>query len=62
MGKGVLMITTNEYGHKLVTIQLTLGEDDIEALRIASEWSDDPNLVGICAHIVEQTDLVKESA
>ena len=56
------MITTNEYGHKLVTIQLTLGEDDIEALRIASEWSDDPDLVGICAHIVEQTDLVKESA
>ena len=56
------MITTNEYGHKLVTIQLTLGEDDIEALRIASEWSDDPVLVGICSHIVEQAKLVKGKA
>ena len=56
--KGKNMITTNQYGHKLVTIQLTLGEDDIEALRIASEWSDDPVLVGICSHIVEQAKLV----
>ena len=53
------MITTNEYGHRLVTIQLTLGEDDIEALRIAGEWGDDPALAGICAHIVEQYNLVK---
>jgi len=56
------MITTNEYGHKLVTIQLTLGEDDIEALRIASEWSDDNTLVGICSHIVEQVKLVEGKA
>lgn len=56
------MITTNEYGHKLVTIQLTLGEDDIEALRHASEWSDDNNLVAICKHIVEQAKLVKGKA
>ena len=56
--KGKGMITTNEHGHKLVTIQLTLGEDDIEALRIASEWSDDNTLVGICSHIVEQAKLV----
>ena len=48
------MITTNQYGHKLVTIQLTLGEDDLEALRIASLWSDDPTLVGISEHIIEQ--------
>jgi hypothetical protein len=54
------MITTNEYGHKLVTIQLTLSEDDIEALRIASEWSDDHDLVGIAKHIVEQAKLVWE--
>lgn len=54
------MITTNEYGHRLVTIQLTLGEDDIEALRIASEWGDDPVLAGICAHIVDQAKLVGE--
>ena len=54
------MITTNEYGHKLVTIQLTLGEDDIKALRIASEQSDDNTLVAICEHIVEQAKLVGE--
>ena len=56
------MITTNEYGHKLVTIQLTLGEDDIEALRIASEWSDDNNLVAICEHIVKQAKLMEGKA
>jgi hypothetical protein len=55
------MITTNQYGHKLVTIQLTLGEDDLEALRIAKEWSDDHDLVGICAHIIEQAKLVEEA-
>jgi hypothetical protein len=53
------MITTNQYGHKLVTIQLTLGEDDIEALRIAGEQGDDPVLTGICEHIVEQAKLVE---
>ena len=53
------MITTNQYGHKLVTIQLTLGEDDIEALRIASEQGDDPVLTGICEHIVAQVKLVE---
>jgi hypothetical protein len=54
------MITTNQYGHKLVTIQLTLGEDDIEALRLASLWSDDPTLVGIAEHIIEQAKLVEQ--
>jgi|APGre2960657444_1045066.scaffolds.fasta_scaffold403258_2 hypothetical protein len=56
------MITTNEYGHKLVTIQLALGEDDIEALRVASEWSDDPNLVALCEYIVRQAKLVEGKA
>ena len=54
------MITTNQYGHKLVTIQLTLGEDDLEALRLSSLWSDDPVLVGISEHIIEQAKLVEE--
>lgn len=54
------MITTNKYGHTLVTIQLTLGEDDIEACRIASDWSDDTDLVSLCEHIVKQVELVKE--
>ena len=53
------MITTNKYGHTLVTIQLTLGEDDIEACRIASDWSDDTVLVGLCEHIIEQYNAVK---
>jgi hypothetical protein len=56
------MITTNQYGHKLVTIQLTLGEDDIETLRIAGEWSDDPNLVALCEYIVKQAKLVEGKA
>jgi hypothetical protein len=55
------MITISQYGHKLVTIQLTLGEDDLEALRIASLWSDDPILVGISEHIIEQAKLAEEA-
>ena len=55
------MKTTNEYGHKLVTIQLTLGEDDLEALRIASVWNDDPTLVGLAEHILEQVKLKEEA-
>jgi hypothetical protein len=60
--KGKSMVTTNQYGHKLVTIQLTLGEDDIETLRIAGEWSDDPNLVALCEYIVKQAKLVEGKA
>ena len=52
-------VFVNEYGHELVTIQLTLSADDVEALRIAGEWGDDPDLVGICQHIVEQYNAVK---
>jgi hypothetical protein len=55
------MIYTNKYGHRLVTIQLTLSEDDLEALCLASLWSDDPTLVGISKHIIEQAKLVLET-
>jgi hypothetical protein len=44
---------------ELVTIQLTLYPDDIEACRVASQSSDDLDLVSLCKHIVEQVDLVK---
>ena len=52
------MKTTNEYGHELVTIQLTLGEDDVLFLKDIVESGEDMG-VGICQHIVEQYNLVK---
>ena len=47
--------------NKIVTIQLTLYPDDIEACRVASEWSDDIDMVSLCKHILEQVNLVKET-
>ena len=46
--------------NKTVTIQLTLYPDEIEACRVAAEWSDDLDMVGLCKHILEQVELVKE--
>jgi hypothetical protein len=52
------MITTNKYGHELVTIQLTLSEDDVSFLQEIVETGEDMG-VGICRHIVEQYNEVK---
>jgi hypothetical protein len=46
------MITTNKYGHKLVTIQVTLGEDDVAFMQDVIEAGD--AYAGILEHIVEQ--------
>ena len=54
-----MSITTNEYGHKLVTIQLTLGEDDVSFLEDIVESGEDIG-VGICQHIIEQYNAVKQ--
>jgi hypothetical protein len=43
---------------ELITIQLTLYPDDIEACRVVSESSDDLDLVSLCKHIVEQVDAI----
>ena len=51
------MITTNEYGHRLVTIQLTLGEDDIAYMQDVIETGEVG--VGILEHIVGQYNIVK---
>ena len=40
------------YSNRVWNIQLALTEEDIETLRIASEWSDDPDLVRICKRII----------
>ena len=50
------MITTNEYGHKLVTIQVTLGEDDVAFMQDVIEAGD--AYAGILEHIVEQYNAV----
>jgi hypothetical protein len=52
------MITTNKYGHELVTIQLTLSEDDVSFLQEIVETGEDMG-IGICKHIVEQYNAVK---
>jgi hypothetical protein len=51
------MITTNEYGHRLVTVQITLGEDDIAYMQEVIETGEVG--VGILEHIVEQYNFVK---
>ena len=50
------MITTNEYGHRLVTIQVTLGEDDVAFMQDVIEAGD--AYAGILEHIVEQYNAV----
>ena len=55
------MITTNKYGHELVTIQITLSEDDVSFLQEIVESGADMG-VGICQHIVDQYNEVKEKA
>jgi hypothetical protein len=47
--------------NKKVTIKLELYPDDIEACRVASEWSDDIDMVSLCKHILEQVELAKET-
>jgi hypothetical protein len=44
---------------ELITIQLTLYPDDIEACRVVSQSSDDLDLVSLCKHIVDQYNAVK---
>lgn len=51
-------VFVNEYGHELVTIQLTLGKDDVALLESIVESGEDMG-VGICQHIVEQYNAVK---
>lgn len=51
-------VFVNEYGHELVTIQLTLGKDDVAFLESIVESGEDMG-VGICQHIVEQYNAVK---
>ena len=55
------MITTNKYGHELVTIQLTLSKDDVSFLQEIVETGEDMG-VGICQHIIDQYNAVKEKA
>lgn len=51
-----MSVTINQYGHEVVTIQLTLGKDDILFLQEIADTSED---TGICQHIVEQYNAVK---
>lgn len=57
-----------EIKNEWVTIQVTLGKDDIEALQKVTECGTtnlgedfDFSLVGICEHILQQAKLKKES-
>jgi hypothetical protein len=51
------MITTNKYGHELVTIQLTLSKDDVAFLQEIVETGEDMG-VGICQHIIDQYNAI----
>ena len=53
-----MSIKINEYGHELVTIQLTLGKDDVLFLQEIVNTGEDMG-VGICQHIVDQYNAVK---
>lgn len=53
-----MSVFVNEYGHKLVTIQVTLGEDDVAFLKEVIDTGEDIG-VGILEHIVNQYNAVK---
>jgi len=53
-------VFVNEYGHELVTIQLTLSKDDVAFMQDVIETGEIGS--GILEHIVEQYNAVKGEA